>query len=307
MKAHTNVGHHFALSSCVVAALLVGCGETQTPMGAPAALQQGRMNSTRATNSDLLYVLGGDKLFVLSYPSGQLLMSASVSNASQICSDREGNVFVTLNTDQIAEYAHGGTTPIKTLSDPESPVGCSADPTTGNLAVANLANVAIYEGSSGSPRTLTDPNFTNYFFCGYDNAGNLFVDGNGLGPSYEFRLAELPKGSSTFTDITLDKPVPSGTAGSVQWDGKLVAVGIDDGRLIYRVAGSSGHVVGTVSLRTRKPAFAFWIQANRVISRAGERTLGVWKYPAGRKPIDKIAGFPIDQGGLWAETVSVEP
>lgn len=47
----------------------------------------------------------------------------------------------------------------------------------------------------------------------YDNAGNLFVDGL-YGNGY-FRMAELPKGSSAFTTLSLNARV---FAGAIQWD-----------------------------------------------------------------------------------------
>ncbi len=209
----------------------------------------------KATSSDLFYVIGDEQLYMLSYPAGQLVGSFSVTGPRQLCSDSQGNVFLTLASDQITEYAHGGTTPIRALTDPrEGPTGCSVDPTTENLAVANggngsgsNANVVVYAGGRGSPETFTDASFAHFAFCGYDNAGNLFA--NGVSPSGEFRLAELPKGSSTFTDITLDKRVVGGGGGSIQWDGKYVALAAQEG-LIYRISGSSGHVLGTVKLKS---------------------------------------------------------
>src|SRR5580704_14935990 len=63
----------------------------------------------------------------LSFPYGQ-------------CVDRSGDVYVVdNNTSKIYEYAHGGTTPIATATDDYgSPIGCSVDSTTGNVAVGNF-------------------------------------------------------------------------------------------------------------------------------------------------------------------------
>jgi hypothetical protein len=48
-------------------------------------------------------------------------------------------VFITdTSTSQILEFAHGGTTPINTLSDYDyQPVSCAVDPKSGNLAVTS--------------------------------------------------------------------------------------------------------------------------------------------------------------------------
>ncbi|HVR45242.1 MAG TPA: hypothetical protein VMT95_01180 [Candidatus Binatia bacterium] len=302
-------------------AMLGGCDGSHPPLGGPVAASKmvaiattTRADNTRllrkATSSDLLYVIGGDRVYMLSYPTGQPFGSFSVNGPRQLCSDGKGNVFLTLDSDQIAEYPHGSTTPIRTLSDPgEGPTGCSVDPTTGNLAVANggsgsgsNANVVVYAGGSGSPETFTDASFAHFAFCGYDNAGNLFA--NGVSPSGQFRLAELPKGSSTFTDITLDKRVVGGGGGSIQWDDKYMALAAQEG-LIYRITGSSGHVLGTVKLKARKPYPIFWIQGNRIVSHYAITKLGLWKYPSGGRPISKIAGFLIGRSGLGGVTVSV--
>ena len=62
------------------------------------------------------------------------------------CTDANGNVFIS-NDDNVFEYAHGGTEPIATLDLPGSnAIGCSVDPTTGNLAVVfsgSGKNVAV--------------------------------------------------------------------------------------------------------------------------------------------------------------------
>ena len=48
---------------------------------------------------------------------------------------------------KVSEYAHGGKKPIEDLSDPPYlPFGCSVDPPTGNLAVANRQTKNIRRG-----------------------------------------------------------------------------------------------------------------------------------------------------------------
>jgi hypothetical protein len=83
-----------------------------------------------------------------------------------VCSDKNGNVYIgDFDTWTIYEYAHGGTTPIKTLDNNLSDAtGCSVDPTTGNLAVVNYSsgignkngNVAIYTNATGEPTYYQD-------------------------------------------------------------------------------------------------------------------------------------------------------
>lgn len=308
-----------ALSRCVTVALLAGCSGSQAPIDAPgstarAALAERPWVARKATSSDLLYVIGGARVYILSYPAGELVDSFSVTNPSQLCSDSQGNVFLTLASNKVAEYPHGDTTPSRTLNDPgEGPIGCAVDPMTGDLAVANggdesgnNTNVVVYVGGSGPPETFTDATFAHFGWCGYDNEGNLFVTGVGRNPSDQFRFAELQRGSSTFTDITLDKTILGGGAGSVQWDGKYMAVAAGNG-IIYRTAGSSGTVLGTVTLKTRKPLTIFWIQGNRILSRYATTKLGLWKYPRGRAPLAEIQNFVVGKNEVTGVTVSVAP
>jgi hypothetical protein len=59
------------------------------------------------------------------------------------CLDASSNVYIAdFASNDIVEYAHGGTTPINTIHDRYGfPIGCSVDPTTGDLAVANFEGV----------------------------------------------------------------------------------------------------------------------------------------------------------------------
>ena len=154
----------------------------------------------------------------------------------------------------IVEYAHGGTAPIATLSDPgEKPSGCAVNSETGDLAVANFSgtgssqngNVAVYKGGGGTPTLYSAPNIASYYYCAYDNAGNLLVDGtmeSGVG------FAELRKGSTDFTPITMDETFSY--AGSIQWTGRDFSIGWGGGAggfVIYRmsISGSTGTTKGS--------------------------------------------------------------
>src|ERR1700688_4758776 len=129
----------YALYSSVAAAMLAGCGGSQAPIGAPDAMAQSRAiaqaRAHRASSGALIYATGGcGGTCILSYPQGKLVGSFSTFGGG-VCSDAQGNVFLTHNG-TVYEFAHGGTTPIATLSLPgNSAVGCSVDPVTGNLAV----------------------------------------------------------------------------------------------------------------------------------------------------------------------------
>jgi hypothetical protein len=247
-----------------------------------------------AKRRSLLYISDGSTydVYVYSYPGGKLVGTLTgFTEPAGECADKAGHVFITSSTfygtGTIFEYAHGGTQPIQTLNDPAgNPRGCSVDRTTGNLAVSNFASlsgggsVSIYTNAQGTPTTYTDSAFYVYFFCGYDSSGNLFVDGRNS--SSQFQFAELPKGQSTFTNISLNQNI--GYPGGVQWHGKYVAVGDQDANVIYQfsVGASTGTKVGSTTLDGAGDVVQFWIQGTRVIGPDSEKSnVAFWPYPAG--------------------------
>ncbi|HEY1429610.1 MAG TPA: hypothetical protein VGF18_08550, partial [Candidatus Tumulicola sp.] len=136
------------------------------------------------------------------------------------CSDSSGNVFIPdYGSAQVYEYAHGATTPTQVLSDTiGSPVSCSVDPTTGNLAVANFGfssangNVAVYPSATGTPSNLQPSNVTHPAFVGYTNKGALYADG--VDASNAFQMAVMPGGSSAFSAVTITGTAPT-TPGAI--------------------------------------------------------------------------------------------
>jgi DNA-binding beta-propeller fold protein YncE len=309
---------------CAAAAALAGCGGNVAQSALePAALRQnagmkaftgmGASPTVRrpdrtpsqmtpnARNNDLLYVSDAESndVTVYAYPKGTLMGTLrGFAEPQGECSDKHGNVWiVNTGTGNLIEYAHGGTTPIAIVSDPGYyPAGCAIDPTTGNLAVANIAsatpgnegNVAIFAGGQGSPIYYTPANVMRDYFCAYDADGNLYVDGQS-GPSSGFGFAELRHGSAAFTSVTLDRNVSF--PGAVQWDGRHVAIGDQRTNVIYRVkvSGSKGTVAGTTTLSGASDVIQFWKLGSKVVGADSEFAfVGFWKYPAGGSPTKKI-------------------
>lgn len=268
-----------------------------------------------AKKHDLLYISdeGTNDVYVYSYPAGTLKGTLTgFDEPYGMCTDKAGNVFVT-NTEksEILEYKRGAKKPIATLSDTGYyPVDCSVDPTTGNLAVTNFqalgskpGDVAIYAGATGTPTTYSDSSIPLYEFCSYDDKGNLFIDGyNSTGG---FAFAELPAGSSGFTNISINATIYQ--PGGVQWDGKYVAVGDQyygngPASAIYRVrvSGSSGTVVGTTLLKQgtdEVQVVQFWKRGTKVIGgNVDAQSADIWKYPAGGNAGKIITGLKIPYG-----------
>lgn len=195
--------------------------------------------SADAKSQDLLYVSNCCFVTVYSYPRGRVegqLKGFQIAGGE--CVDQVGNIYVTdVQAGRIYEYAHGGTKPIKTLFSSVGPQGCAIDPTTGNLAVGNLgagqySRVAIFKKAKGNPTYYQAPGFWETYFPGYDNRGNLFVDGLTAPGTGHFALAELKKGGNALKIIALNQYI--GWPGGVQWDGTYLAVGDQSTPAIYQ-------------------------------------------------------------------------
>lgn len=298
-------------------------------LGAPAAAAF--HNSANLHRSALETFAGskGDKLLyvsqyrgavtVLSYPEGKQIGSLSgFQLPTGLCSDKHGHVFVVdSQLQEIFEYMHGGTSAVATLDDTGNyPNGCAVDGHTGNLAVAGggfaSANIAVYPKGSGSPTVYVDGNDNEFYYCTYDNKGNLFASGS-IGST--FSLAVLRKGGEKISDIGLHGVNPGG---AIQWDGKHLALESPAGNsrsrgpiTIYQldVSGSSASIVNTIELQDkadRNPAYGvqFWIANGTIASpEMIRRNIGLWRYPSGGKNWKTIR-FPARYARLVGLTIS---
>jgi hypothetical protein len=274
----------FALSTCVAAAMLTGCGGSQPPIGVPGTLPQsagmarpvvpGKSWMPReARRQDLVYVSANvtGEIYIFSYPHGSLVGTiAGLSNPAGLCADTSGNIWAVTVTSAgagtLLEYSHGGTSPKASLTIPGTdPFGCAVDPMTGNVAVTNSDDsVSVFADGSSNPTTYTDSNFYHMFYCGYDDKGDLYADGNS---STGAQLVALPKGASNLEDVAVNATI--NYPGAVQWDGKYVAVAELSSKVsakvsIYRVQirGSRGEVMATTTLTGKHfiGGYQGWIQ-----------------------------------------------
>jgi hypothetical protein len=266
------------------------------------------------SGQDLIYAVGGcNGTCVLSYPNGAFI-AALPTGGLGICSDTAGNVFIS-DDNQVVEYQHGGTSPIRTLSLPgNDAAGCSVDPGTNTLAVVfkgTSNDIALFANEKGSPTLLTTGIDSQY--CGYDGSGNLFVDGFS---NHQNKLVELTKGSSSFTLLTISN-LP-GIPGQVQWDGTYITYQSVTPPSISRltVSGSSASIVGTTLFKSiNKRTSASWLYNNRAIIpyyNRGPRVnlIGLWKYPKGGKVQTSIRHFASYQKrsiDFQAVTLSMAP
>lgn len=322
----------YGLGVCAAIAMLPGCSGSPMPINpsgptqsvaqpgiSPQSLlsRSAQRNGTMAVHpdhspswmaadakkQDLLYIsdVGTYDVDVYSYPKGKLKgRLTGFGGPEGECVDAKGHVFIAnFSLSNILEYAHGGTSPMATLSDPGYyPVGCSVDPTTGNLAVTNLVttsgvgqgNVVIYKDATGNPKAYGNPVISEMNFCGYDSAGNLFVDGSTSGGAFAF--AELSSGGTSLKNVSLNESI--GIPGGVQWDGTHVAVGDRATNVIYQftISGTKGKEAGSAPLTGAAEVNQFWIDGDKVIgSDPGRPNVGFWNYPAGGSPTKTLAGL----------------
>ena len=254
--------------------------------------------AAEAKRENLLYVAAEfiNTIDVYSYPKGKLVgQLTNIEAPNGECVDKNNNVWITeFYVGDIVEYAHGGTKPIATLSDPWGYTsGCSIDPTTGDLAVTSRWGassksgvVAIYKGTQGEPTAYSTPHMFYYYYCSFDDKGNLFVNGISRGSAVVF--AELHGRNHNFTTLTLEQTI-SHPAG-IQWDGKDLAVGDYYAPEIYEftIHRKTGIEVGSTPLNGAGGGTnQFFIDGTTVIvpvvSYPG--TIGYWPYPSGGSAI----------------------
>jgi hypothetical protein len=276
----------FGLATIAGAVLLTGCASSGAVLRqaqddirqpgddvpAPGGAAKSWM-SPDAKDQNLIYVSDSSTygVYAYSFPDGRLVGTlTNQNNPAGLCTDGVGDVFVTqLYGHQILEYAHGGTTPIETLSDPGyEPGACSIDPKTGNLAVANVVsdrltqgNLLVYPNASGTPTLYSLPGGSSGSWLsvngvGYDNASNAYFAGS---CNSAFCAGVLPAGSGNTENITLNMSPKS--PGTVQWDGfDMTFDDQSDGTVYsYRFSGTTGTKYRSQRLSRSSDVDGSWI------------------------------------------------
>jgi hypothetical protein len=261
-----------------------------------------------AASGDLLYIsdVGYGAVFVYTYsPIGMKFVGVLTEPQAPgpMCVDKQQNVWILGGgfggkSFAATEYAHGGTSPITVLMDPAAPpTGCAVDPTTGNLALSSdplthgqSATIAIFHHERGKPTLYEDPSIPGFYdCCTYDHRGNLYGYGSENGSGHNI-IAELPKGSNSFTHITLDHEINQLLG--MQWVGRYLTVAetdavnsvIDEYELTPNVT-----LARTIKLSGVTLLWQYFIDRNRIIAPnapfEGPGSVGLFDYPAGGDPI----------------------
>jgi hypothetical protein len=320
----TNFGLR-TLGTAIALVMLAGCGGSLQP-GAPSnqLIPHAARSWPHASHvdpalrgKDLLYVSSvyTCDVDVFTYPQGKLVQTISACGlgfgpAFGLCSDKNGNVFMTMGEGfSVFEFPHGGTEPIEQLeNDFLLPLGCSVNPMTGDLAVASEeANVAVYKNASGTPQVYYLSNVSEFFYCTYDDHGNLFVGAENYDRG--FTLAELRSGGTALRAIKVPGGIAPGYA--VQWDGRHLAVGASQSSNEFtidrlRISGNAAKLAGSTTLSAPPNSFdelQFWIQGGKIVQpESNNAEVGLWKYPRGG---EQIKGISMSGSTFVGVTVSV--
>lgn len=306
------------IAAAAIVVFIAGCGAASQSTSPSMSSQDAPRHSS---SEGLIYGFGYGTGVILDYPSGRRVsnFSTGVIDAAS-CADDQGNTFLGAigsssgsTTDIMLKYPYGATTPSASESLGFTPISCSVDNTTGNVAVAVHSPywaVEILPNFSGPGTIYRAPNGSFYQCVGYDGSGNLFVLGTTT--HYSYFLAEMPKTSTSFSQISLNLGVKVGYIRSIQWDGSYMTLEASVKKAgakpkeypqeIFRisVAGSKATVVGTTTFNQLKGerSGSSWIQANLGIFVFALPHVTVWNYPAGGKAIlnlkTKAIGGPID-------------
>jgi len=287
----------------LAAAAAAGCGKVQSipaPVAPNASLFEGATGSwmkPQAKNADLLYVadLNRNAVFVFTYPAGDHVGTLrGFSKPHGECADAAGNVWVTNGTAQnLVEYAHGGTTRIATLADPNGfPAGCAVDPVTGNLAVMNFSlgsgagSVVVYAGAKGAPQQLPLSTTAIPYRGVYDKKGNLWISGMTSDARFVV-FSEYLAVRQRWRYIRLTKHVfalPSG----LQWLGDELVVGdqgpIDSPSSVYEfsVRRGVGRLVGSTPLTNSCNMLEFVVIGKTIVTgNICEKAVRYFAFPGG--------------------------
>lgn len=309
----------FAVSVCVAVVMLAGCGGPPGQAGIPP-ITSSPQSPDGASQRDLLYVsnAAGDVTVYRYWQHTFLTQLTGFKAPKGECVDTVGNVFITdSGLEKIREYAHGGAKAINVLDDSGyEPYGCSVDPKTGNLAVANdrasnggAGGIVIYKHASGSGQFYGPiKGLSNPVALGYDDRGNLLMVSLYEESSYEYAsFGLLPKGSQSFIPIELYQVSygsPFENVRSVQWDGEYWAVANNGSILRYSIE-RTGHVTyeGAIALSDAGYENQLWItnfpDGSQIVGAASySNDVAYWHYPAGGSSIATITEFLNDPYGV---------
>jgi hypothetical protein len=230
----------FILGAAAVA-LLPGCGggsqgPTSTLPAAGTAQTLSHAGAGRSwmlpqkkTGSSILIYVTDERtgdVDVYDYANGSQVGTLSGFVADAGCVDGTGNVYlVDSGAGSLVEYAHGGTTPLRTYSPGGTLVGCSID-AKGDVAITGSSpgRVIVYaKNDTKKGATYSDTDCETLSPMGYDNKGNLI----GTGEYASVDVCALLAGTKSEVTLTTSGITINSPNGSM-WDGKYIGIGDEE-------------------------------------------------------------------------------
>lgn len=264
-----------------------------------------------AGNADLMYIADGNgEVSVYRYWKRTLLgILTGFTQPMGECVDRQNNVYIAdYGAAQVVEYAHGGSRPLRKIeTNPYSPLACSVDFGTGNLAVieektgsTKQGNIAVYPAATGQPVYYGTPDISKFYGAAYDSSGNLFAVGQ-AGRYAGFTW--MAHGAKKMVDVKVPGPEPSWNwynVTGIQWDGKFFIIDFDEDQLyLYSVFKGQAFYAGYVYIDACcSGVSAIWVynadpsqQGTQLVAAVGEGQGSVyyWHYPSGGEPYATIS------------------
>jgi hypothetical protein len=271
----------------------------------------------------LLFIsdINTDDVYIFTMPAMKLQGTLTGFDGPQgMCSDRSGNIWVN-NTKSavIQQYSRNGKL-LKTIDDSGYyPIGCAVNKKNGDLAVTNIrttsgepGNVTVYSNGS-DPRTLANPDQTEYYFPAYDTKGNLYVNGRG-GSSNGIMISECRSGSTSCSTLTVSG-VTLNVPGGLNWNKATGDLVVDDpkcnnvwGSCLYSmsISGATATLARTTSLHDAlgggcdvdQGVFApkdKYFAGGCIAQGSDPAAVARWKFPAGSNPTHSSAsvGYPV--------------
>lgn len=305
-------------SACLATvAMLVACNagsplQPGIPDAGPAAglarsrPSHGSWMDRRAKGQRLLYISDTQKnaVYVYSATSNNLVGTLiGFSRPVGECVDAKNDVWI-VDSKQVAEYAHGGTTPIDSIGFYDggfNMYSCAVDPLTGDIAIGvnyryeHDAGYVVICATPSSDCSFYQPTAAAYvYFMSYDKNGNLYVDGLNRFKG-TFGMAVRPAGGR-FKKMTIKGATITSPGGLVNKDGvlSLGTRAASGNSIVYQLA-SDGTVTGTTQLTGADGCMQFAIVGDNASARvtcpnSGGANVTKYKYPAGGNPVVTISG-----------------
>jgi hypothetical protein len=223
------------LAACAASAF-TACGEATL---SPQRSSLEPLSAQPMTRSVLIYTGDSQGVGIYDYASGTRVGEITHLKPEGMCVDKKGDVYIAAAQEgDVKEFARGGTQPISKYKTTGTAIGCAVD-ADGDVAVTDSSTydgygpgyVCTWKGGMGSSTCYASTKACYFMWpAGYDDKGNLFVEGVPLGADSEgarpgaftkTAVCALLRGSTRLATVTL-KGATITSPSSLSWDGKYI-------------------------------------------------------------------------------------